>query len=69
MSRNYRCHIIYIISSFFKIKYVHFSILDDLEMYEKQNPFKLTDFIVMSNFLNTFLYKAVMGNLFGKYKW
>jgi ubiquitin-protein ligase E3 B len=33
-------------------------------MYEQQNPFKLTDFIVLSTFLNTFLYKAVLGNLF-----
>jgi ubiquitin-protein ligase E3 B len=41
------------------------TILDDVEMYEQQNPFKLTDFIVLSTFLNTFLYKAVLGNLFG----
>jgi ubiquitin-protein ligase E3 B len=40
------------------------TILDDVEMYEQQNPFKLTDFIVLSTFLNTFLYKAVLGNLF-----
>lgn len=40
-----------------------------MEMYEKQNPFKLSDFVVMSNFLNVFLYKAVMGNLFGMYKY
>lgn len=45
---------------------VIFSILDDMEMYEQQKPFKLTDFIVMSNFFNLFLYKAVSGNLFGK---
>lgn len=42
------------------------TILDDMEMYEQQEPFKLNDFVVMSNFLNTFLYKAVLGNLFGK---
>lgn len=36
-------------------------------MYEQQNPFKLTDFIVLSSFLNTFLYKAVLGNLFGNF--
>lgn len=35
-------------------------------MYEQQNPFKLNDFIVMSSFLNMFLYKAILGNLFGK---
>lgn len=41
------------------------SILDDMEMYEQQNPFKLSDFAVLSTFLNTFLYKSVLGNLFG----
>lgn len=35
-------------------------------MYEQQNPFKLTDFITMSNFLNQFLYKGILNNLFGK---
>ncbi|CAH1155824.1 unnamed protein product [Phaedon cochleariae] len=40
------------------------TILDDMEMYEQQNPFKLNDFVSMSNFLNVFLYKAVLGNLF-----
>lgn len=44
-----------------------YSILDDMEMYEQQNPFQLMDFIVMSSFLNMFLYKAVLGNLFGMY--
>lgn len=42
-----------------------YRILDDVEMYEQQNPFKISDFLVLSNFLNTFLYKAVLGNLFG----
>lgn len=37
-----------------------------MEMYEQQDPFKLTDFITMSYFLNQFLYKAVLTNLFGK---
>lgn len=37
-----------------------------MEMYEQQNPFKLSDFNAMSNFINIFLYKAVLGNLFGK---
>ncbi|KAJ8917808.1 hypothetical protein NQ315_010714 [Exocentrus adspersus] len=40
------------------------TILDDMEMYEQQNPFKLNDFIALSNFLNNFLYRAVLGNLF-----
>lgn len=50
-----------------KYIYISSSILDDLEMYEQQNPFKVSDFVVMSNFLNLFLYRAVLGNLFGKY--
>lgn len=37
-----------------------------MEMYEQQEPFKLTDFILLSNFLNLFLYKVILGNLFGK---
>ena len=41
-------------------------ILDDLEMYEQQTPFRLTDYVNISSFLNCFLYKGVLGNLFGK---
>ncbi|XP_049867026.1 ubiquitin-protein ligase E3B [Pectinophora gossypiella] len=40
------------------------TILDDMEMYEQQNPFKLQDFINMSQFLNLFVYKSIMGQLF-----
>ncbi|XP_066590975.1 ubiquitin-protein ligase E3B [Prorops nasuta] len=40
------------------------TILDDMEMYEQQDPFKLGDFITISYFLNQFLYKAVLNNLF-----
>ncbi|XP_014290363.1 ubiquitin-protein ligase E3B [Halyomorpha halys] len=40
------------------------TILDDIEMYEEQNPFKLNDFICMSSFLNMFLYKGILNNLF-----
>ncbi|XP_012282275.1 ubiquitin-protein ligase E3B isoform X2 [Orussus abietinus] len=40
------------------------TILDDMEMYEQQDPFRLADFITMSYFLNQFLYKAVLSNLF-----
>lgn len=43
-----------------------FRILDDLEMYEQQKPFRLVDYVYMSSFLNQFLYKGVLGNLFGK---
>ncbi|KAG7198934.1 hypothetical protein KM043_015746 [Ampulex compressa] len=39
-------------------------ILDDMEMYEQQEPFKLSDFVTVSYFLNQFLYKAVLNNLF-----
>lgn len=44
-----------------------FRILDDMEMYEQQDPFKLSDFVMISYFLNQFLYKAVLNNLFGGY--
>ncbi|XP_026330023.1 ubiquitin-protein ligase E3B [Hyposmocoma kahamanoa] len=40
------------------------TILDDMEMYEQQDPFKLQDFINMSQFLNMFVYKSIMGQLF-----
>lgn len=39
------------------------TILDDMEMYEQQDPFKLSDFVTISYFLNQFLYKAVLNNL------
>ncbi|XP_066246822.1 ubiquitin-protein ligase E3B [Euwallacea similis] len=42
----------------------YITLLDDIEMYEKQKPFRLADFVAMSSFLNVFLYKAVTGNLF-----
>lgn len=41
-------------------------ILDDIEMYENQVPFKITDYIGLSYFLNNFLYKAIQSNLVGK---
>lgn len=37
-------------------------------MYEQQKPFKLTDIVKLSGFLNQFLYKIIMGNIFGKFK-
>lgn len=37
-----------------------------MEMYEQQNPFKLQDFVNMSQFLNMFVYKSIMGQLFGE---
>ncbi|PZC84657.1 hypothetical protein B5X24_HaOG204205 [Helicoverpa armigera] len=40
------------------------TILDDMEMYEQQTPFKLQDFVNMSQFLNMFVYKSIMGQLF-----
>lgn len=40
------------------------TILDDMEMYEQQEPFKLQDFINMSQFLNLLIYKSIMGQLF-----
>lgn len=51
------------------IYYAIFRLLDDMNMYETQDPFKISDFITMSYFLNQFLYKAVLNNLFGKYNY
>lgn len=45
-----------------------YSILDDIEMYEQQTPFELSDFIGLTYFLNNLLYKAIQGNLLGKNK-
>ncbi|XP_050531707.1 ubiquitin-protein ligase E3B isoform X2 [Daktulosphaira vitifoliae] len=42
----------------------YITILDDIEMYEQQKPFVLRDYILMSSFLNIFLYKGISQNLF-----
>ncbi|XP_058789046.1 ubiquitin-protein ligase E3B isoform X2 [Phymastichus coffea] len=42
----------------------YITVLDDIEMYEQQDPFKLIDFVQMSYFLNHFLFKAMSSNLF-----
>lgn len=34
------------------------SVLDDLEMYEQQKPFTISDYTTMSAFLNNFTYKV-----------
>ena len=39
------------------------TILDDVEMYEKQKPFALGHFIVLSTVVNQFLFKALWSNL------
>ncbi len=39
------------------------TVLDDIEMYEKQTPFTLSQYIQISAFLNSFLYKAVSSGL------
>ncbi|KAK9513092.1 hypothetical protein O3M35_001362 [Rhynocoris fuscipes] len=49
---------------FFDCMTHYVTILDDIEMYEQQNPFKLSDYVTMSNFLNHFLYKGILTNLF-----
>lgn len=35
-------------------------------MYEQQKPFRLEDFVLMSDFLNQFAYKGILEELFGK---
>ncbi|XP_060881517.1 ubiquitin-protein ligase E3B [Metopolophium dirhodum] len=42
----------------------YITILDDIEMYEQQKPFVMRDYILMSSFLNIFLYKGISQNLF-----
>ena len=39
------------------------TILDDVEMYEKQKPFALGHFIILSTVINQFLFKALWSNL------
>lgn len=48
------------------ISIIYFSILDDIEMYEQQKPFVMRDYILMSSFLNIFLYKGISQNLFSE---
>ena len=42
-----------------------FRVLDDIEMYEEQKLFKLEDYVQISGFLNTFVYKIISNNLIG----
>jgi ubiquitin-protein ligase E3 B len=35
------------------------TLLDDVEMYEKQTPFALSTYVTLSVFLNNFLYRAI----------
>ncbi|XP_026282026.1 ubiquitin-protein ligase E3B [Frankliniella occidentalis] len=39
------------------------TILDDMEMYDQQEPFKLSDYVTLSNFLNMFLYRSIYNQL------
>ena len=43
------------------------TILDDMEMYDQQRPFSIEDFIVISSFLNNFVFKIIWNNLIGKF--
>ncbi|KAL1490103.1 hypothetical protein ABEB36_012844 [Hypothenemus hampei] len=44
---------------------IHYvTLLDDIEMYEEPKLFLLDDYESISHFLNTFLCKAILGNLF-----
>ena len=40
-------------------------VLDDIEMYDDQKLFKLEDYVQISGFLNTFVYKIISNNLIG----
>ena len=54
------------------IVFVHDRVLDDLEMYEDQKPFTLSDFCAISTFLNHFVFKAIWngyaGTSFGSFQ-
>lgn len=39
------------------------TILDDMELYEQQKPFRLEDLVIMSAFLNQFVFKIIWHNL------
>lgn len=39
------------------------TILDDMEMYEKQKPFSVADYAAMAYFLNNFIYKLIHNGL------
>lgn len=41
-------------------------VLDDLEMYEEQKPFTLSDMCAISYLLNHFVFKAIWGGLAGE---
>ena len=42
------------------------TILDDIELYENQKPFSLDDLVMISHFLNNFVFKLIWHNLIGK---
>lgn len=44
------------------------TILDDIELYENQKPFTIEDLIMISHFLNNFVFKLIWHNLIGKFK-
>ncbi|XP_054155444.1 ubiquitin-protein ligase E3B-like [Oppia nitens] len=39
------------------------TILDDMEMYEQQKPFTIEEMIIISSFLNNFVFKIIWNNL------
>ncbi|XP_064107613.1 ubiquitin-protein ligase E3B-like isoform X2 [Macrobrachium nipponense] len=39
------------------------TVLDDLEMYEHQKPFSITDYSAMASFLNNFIYKVLLSKM------
>jgi len=41
--------------------------LDDMEMYEKEKLFRLQDYVKISEFLNSFVFRVIWNNLIGKF--
>lgn len=43
-----------------------YRILDEHEMYVDEQPFKLSDYVLLTYFLNNILYKIIQENILGK---
>lgn len=58
MAKHYIAVLLTAADDNFVVVVVNFRVLDDLEMYEQQRPFTISDYSAMSAFLNNFTYKV-----------
>lgn len=56
----------YIYMDFFFLEIFFYRILDEHEMYVDEQPFKLSDYVLLTYFLNNILYKIIQENILGK---